>query len=169
MGWATCLDTPVGRSSLHYAGRIFSQCRSLEWALSLGQRPHIRAAGIGPEDIRDNSIRRRCASICYSATPTQERTVTRLVPGKFYKGRSQEKKPPLRLQLFFLRSPLKMSRICSNLPRHSLGWRALWPSVLGFPVSSFHRFFATKPISSETSKQNVGQMATMVLSGTPGP
>jgi len=29
------------------------------------------------------------------------------VPGLFYKGRSQEKKPPLRLQLFFLRSPLK--------------------------------------------------------------
>jgi hypothetical protein len=27
------------------------------------------------------------------------------VPGKFYKGRSQEKKRPLRLQFFLLRSP----------------------------------------------------------------
>jgi hypothetical protein len=28
-------------------------------------------------------------------------------PGTFYKGRSQEKKPPLRLQFLLLRSPLK--------------------------------------------------------------
>jgi hypothetical protein len=29
------------------------------------------------------------------------------------------------------------------------------PAIWGFSTSGFHRFFATKPVSSETSKQNV--------------
>jgi hypothetical protein len=38
-----------------------------------------------------------------------------------------------------------------------------------FSTSGFHRFFATKPVRSETSKQYGGQVATIVLSGTRGP
>src|SRR2546423_1742175 len=37
-----------------------------------------------------------------------------------------------------------MSRICSDLSRHSLGWRALWPSVLGFPCQWFSSLLRDK-------------------------
>jgi hypothetical protein len=84
-------------------------------------------------------------------------------------AKKSREKPPLQLQSFLLRSPLDQTRsvltcraICSVAGRCG-------PAFWVFPVSGFHRFFATKPISSETNKQNVGQMATMVLSGTRGP
>ena len=43
------------------------------------------------------------------------------------------------------------------------------PAIWGSSTSGFHRFFATKPVSSETSKAERGQVATIVLSGTRGP
>src|SRR5262247_2613 len=43
------------------------------------------------------------------------------------------------------------------------------PGILVFCTSGFHCLFATKPVNSETSKQNGGQVATIVLSGTRGP
>ena len=71
---------------------------------------------------------------------------------KFYKRRSQEKTHLLRLEFFLLRSPLDRARSV-------LTYRAMC-SVAGpcDPVdwvsstSGFHRLFATKPVSSETSK-----------------
>jgi len=42
--------------------------------------------------------------------------------------------------------------ICSDLPRHVLGFGPCDPVVWVFTVSGFHRFFTTKPFSSETSK-----------------
>ena len=38
-----------------------------------------------------------------------------------------------------------------------------------FSISGFHRFLATMPVSSETSKAERRSVATMVLSGTRGP
>jgi hypothetical protein len=43
------------------------------------------------------------------------------------------------------------------------------PVVWVFSTSGFHRFFATRPVCSETNKQSGDQVLTMVLSGTPGP
>src|SRR6202171_10755 len=44
------------------------------------------------------------------------------------------------------------------------------PVVWIFSTSGFHRFFATKPISSETSKaERWSNLATIVLLGTRGP
>src|SRR6201984_319265 len=74
------------------------------------------------------------------------------MPGKFYKGRSQEKTHILRLEFFLLRSPLNGAG--SVLTSHAMCsvaaqcGRAVWV----FSTSGFHRFLATKPVSSETSK-----------------
>ena len=45
-----------------------------------------------------------------------------------------------------------MSEIGSDLPRHGLGCRALWPSGLDFLYQRFSSLFATKPFSSEASQ-----------------
>jgi hypothetical protein len=91
------------------------------------------------------------------------------MPGKFYKGRSQEKTHFLWLEFFLLRSPLGRARsvltyrtICSVVVQCN---SVIWV----FSTSGFHRFLATKPVRSETSKQYSGQVATIVLSGTRGP
>ena len=42
-------------------------------------------------------------------------------------------------------------------------------ALMVFSLSGFHTRFATKPVTCETSKQNVGHVPTMVLSGTRGP
>ena len=73
-------------------------------------------------------------------------------PDKFYKGRSQEKTHLLRLDFFLLLSPLDRARsvltfraMCS-VAGHS--GPAVWVSA----TSGFHCLFATKLVSSETSK-----------------
>jgi hypothetical protein len=77
---------------------------------------------------------------------------TLTLPQKFYKGRSQEKKHPLRLEFFLLRSPTDQARsvpisraMCSVAGR-------VRPAIWSSSISGFHRLSATKPISSETSK-----------------
>src|SRR5258706_8781240 len=86
----------------------------------------------------------------------------RPTPG--YKGRSQEETHLLRLEFFLLRSPLDRARSV-------LTYRAMC-SVAGhsdpvdwvFSTSGFHRFLATKPVSSETSKaERWSNLATIVL------
>jgi len=78
--------------------------------------------------------------------------------GMFYKGRSQEKTHVLRLELFLLRSPL--DRACSVLTCRAMCSvagpcdRVVWV----FSTSGFHRFLATKPVSSETNKAERGQI-----------
>jgi hypothetical protein len=73
-------------------------------------------------------------------------------PVKFYKGRSQEKTHLLRLEFFLLHSPPGRARsvltdraLCSVVGHCD-------PTVWIFSTSGFHHFFATKPVSSETSK-----------------
>ena len=91
-------------------------------------------------------------------------------PEKFYKGRSQEKTPFLRLEFFLLRSPpdqaksvLTYRAMCSVVGQGS-------PVVWIFSTSGFHRFFTTKPVSSETSKaERWSNLATIVLFGTHWP
>ena len=78
--------------------------------------------------------------------------IRRPTPGKFYKGRSQEKTQLRRPEIFLLLSPLDRARSV-------LTYRAMCsvagqcdPVVGVFSTSGFHRFLATKPVSSETSK-----------------
>jgi hypothetical protein len=91
------------------------------------------------------------------------------VPEKFYKGGSQEKTLLLRPEFFLLPSPLDRARSVLNFRAMDSGAGDCGPAVWIFSTSGFHRFFATKPVRSETSKQYGGQVATIVLSGTRGP
>jgi len=77
---------------------------------------------------------------------------TPLTPGKFYKGRSQEKTPLQQLELFLLLSPLDgAGSVLTARTRCSVAGQCD-PVVGVFSTSGFHRFLATKPVSSETSK-----------------
>src|SRR5271163_961577 len=91
-------------------------------------------------------------------------------PDKFYKGRSQEKTHLLRPGFFLLLSPLDgAGSVLTARTRCSVAGQC-GPAVWVFSTSGFHRFFATKPVSSETSKAERGRLvSTMVLSGTRGP
>ena len=90
-------------------------------------------------------------------------------PDKFYKRGSQEKELPV-AGFFLVFQPVWLSKTCSQLPLH--GTRFVTHGrvvVLVSSPSGFHHLFTTKPVSSETNKQNGGQVPTMVLSGTRGP
>src|ERR1700722_1545751 len=107
-----------------------------------------------------STVLTRCIRLlpgCGSRLKSRLRHVAQ-APGKFYKGRSQEKTHLLRLEVFLLLSPLKRARSV-------LTYRAMCsvagqcdPVVWVFSTSGFHRFLATKPVSSETSKAERGQM-----------
>ncbi len=94
--------------------------------------------------------------------------VIRLIPDcpseKFYKRRSQEKTLLLRLEVFLLRSPLDRARsVLAYCARCSVEGQCD-PVVWVFSTSGFHRFFATKPVSSETSEaERRSNLATIVL------
>ena len=96
--------------------------------------------------------------------------VLRPSPEKFYKGRSQEKIHLLRLEFFLLRSPTDRAKsvltdraMCSVVGQ---GRVVVWI----FSTSGFHRFFGTKPVSSETSKaERWSNLAAIVLLGTRWP
>jgi hypothetical protein len=70
--------------------------------------------------------------------------------------------------VFLASQPSYLSRICFDLPHHMLGSWAQ-PRDMGFPPAVVIALYATKPVSSETSKAERGQVATIVLSGTRGP
>jgi hypothetical protein len=83
---------------------------------------------------------------------------SQIIPDKFYKRGSQEKTLLQRLEFFLLLSPLDRARSI-------LTYRAMCsvagqcdPAVWVFSTSGFHRFFATKPVSSETNKAERGQI-----------
>ncbi len=81
-----------------------------------------------------------------------------LTPGKFYKGRSQEKTHLPRLELLLLRSPCDgAGSVLTVRARCSVAGR-VGPAMGVFSTSGFHHLFATKPVSSETSKAERGQM-----------
>src|ERR1035438_3372775 len=70
----------------------------------------------------------------------------------FYKGRSQEKTHLLRLEFFLLLSPLDRARFVLTYRARCSVAGPCDPAVWVFSISGFHRFFATKPVSSETNK-----------------
>src|SRR6266853_3069401 len=73
-------------------------------------------------------------------------------PGKFYKKGSQEKTHLQRLDVFLLRSPFEgAGSVLSCRARCSVAGHG-GPAVRVFSPSGFHYLFATKPVSSETSK-----------------
>src|ERR1700683_860642 len=73
-------------------------------------------------------------------------------PDKFYKGRSQEKTPLLQLKLFLLLSPIDgASSVLTGRTMCSVAGH-FGPAIGGSSPSGFHCLFATKPVSSETSK-----------------
>src|ERR1700687_4052355 len=84
-------------------------------------------------------------------------------PDKFYKGGSQEETLLLRPEFFLLPNPHDRARSVLNCRAMDSGAGHGGPAVWIFSTSGFHRLFATKPISSETSKQYGGQVATVVL------
>jgi len=89
---------------------------------------------------------------------------------KFYKSRSQEKTPLPRPEFFLLRSPLDRARSVLTYRSMCSGVGPCNPVVWIFSTSGFHHFFATKPVSSETSKaERWSNLATIVLLGTRGP
>src|ERR1700732_1060256 len=71
---------------------------------------------------------------------------------KFYKRGSQEETPVLRPEFFLLPSPHDRARSVLNCRAMDSGARHCGPAVWVFSTSGFHRLFATKPVSSETSK-----------------
>ena len=91
-------------------------------------------------------------------------------PDKFYKGRSQEKTPLQRLAVFLFRSPLDCAgSVLTTRTRCSVTGQC-GPAVGVFSTTGFHRLFATKPVSSETSKaERWSNLATIVLLGTHWP
>jgi hypothetical protein len=80
------------------------------------------------------------------------------VPGKFYKKESQEKTLLQRPDFFLLRSPLDGAGSVLNFRVMCSVIGHLCPLIRVFSTSGFHHFFATKPVSSETSKAERGQM-----------
>jgi hypothetical protein len=73
-------------------------------------------------------------------------------PEKFYKGGSQEKTHIPRPEFFLLPSPHGRARSVLNCRAMDSGAGHGDPAVWIFSTSGFHRLFATKPFSSETSK-----------------
>jgi hypothetical protein len=75
-----------------------------------------------------------------------------ITSGLLYKRGSQEKISLRRLDFFLLHSPLDRAR--SVLTRRAMSSVAGYytPAVWISSTSGFHRLFATKPVSSETSK-----------------
>src|ERR1700676_4610038 len=89
---------------------------------------------------------------CFAYVARQSQIINESLWPKVYKGRSQEKTLLRRPQFFLLRSP-------PDRARSVLTYRSMCPvagqyrpAVGVFSTSGFHRFFATKPVSSETSK-----------------
>src|SRR5258707_7246018 len=62
-----------------------------------------------------------------------------------------------------------MEQDCSRIPLQGSGRCGQPRSACGFFPCGSHTRFATMPVTCETSKQNVGHVPTMVLSGTRGP
>jgi hypothetical protein len=81
-----------------------------------------------------------------------------MTKNQFYRRGSQEKTLTPRLGLLLLPAQ-----------RNEAEFVLTGPAISGFSPSGFHRLFATKPVRSETHKQNGCQVATMVLLGTRGP
>jgi hypothetical protein len=78
----------------------------------------------------------------------------RVVPDKFHKG-SQGKNtfPVAGVGVFLAVQPAPWSRIVLAFRSVSSGRYAIPVALLVFSASGFHRFFTTKPVSSETNKQ----------------
>jgi hypothetical protein len=89
---------------------------------------------------------------------------------RFYKRRSQQKTLHLRPDFCGFPAQLVIEQDLFSLSapkaRDAADDRV---AFVGFLPAVFMTRFATKPVTCETSKQNVGHVPTMVLSGTRGP
>ena len=89
---------------------------------------------------------------------------------KFYKRRSQQKTLHCRPDFCGFPAPLVIEQDLFSLSapkaRDAADNRV---AFVGFLPAVFMTRFATKPVTCETSKQNVGHVPTMVLFGTRGP
>ena len=90
---------------------------------------------------------------------------SRITPDKFYKGGSQEKTLLLRPEFFLLPSPPDRARSALSGRAMDSGAGYCGPAVWIFSPSGFHRLFATKPVSSETSKAERWSGASRVGGG----
>src|ERR1700679_1352260 len=72
--------------------------------------------------------------------------------GLFYK-RSQEKNTSPVARFFLGFQPTPFEQDCSGVPFRISGRWFIQPALLVFSASGFHRFCATKPVRSETHKQ----------------
>jgi hypothetical protein len=89
-------------------------------------------------------------------------------PDKFYKRKSQEKH--FACDRIFSDFPARVNEqgwFCSSAPWTRFCAQPV-TAVWSFSPSGFHRVVATKPVRSETNKQNGCQVPTMVLSEARG-
>ncbi len=75
-----------------------------------------------------------------------------VVPGKFHKGSRGKNTSPV-AGVFLAVQPAPWSRIVLAFRSVSSGRYAIPVALLVFSASGFHRFFTTKPVRSETNKQ----------------
>jgi hypothetical protein len=74
------------------------------------------------------------------------------------KGEVKKKHPPQRPDFFLLRSPHDGAGSVLNFrAKYSVAGRVA-PAIWVFSTSGFHHIFTTKPVRSETSKAERGQM-----------
>jgi hypothetical protein len=117
-------------------------------AVGTGVTPDGVGLAVNPEIIGSAMAR----SLAARDECGQTRSLMTITPDKFYKGRSQEKTHLQRLAFFLLRSPLDRARsVLTYRTRCSVAGQCD-PVDWVFSTSGFHRLFATKPVSSETSK-----------------
>src|SRR6267142_5394010 len=137
-------------------------CRIAQWC---GSNIGVCLSAVAPTATR--SSRRAIRGFVIRGVKYRGFWLTR---GKFYKRRSQEKTHPLRLEFFLLRSPLDGAGFVLTVRTMCSVAGRVGPAVGVFSTSGFHRFFATKPVSSETSKaERWSNLATIVLLGTRWP
>src|ERR1700679_2823801 len=82
----------------------------------------------------------------------REDIIAASTPDKFYK-RSQEKNTSPVAGFFLGFQPTPFEQDCSGVPFRISGRWFIQPALLVFSASGFHRFCASKPVRSETHKQ----------------
>jgi hypothetical protein len=101
-------------------------------------------------------------------SPSRTNEYFGLTPDQFHKG-SQEKNTFPVAGVFLAVQPAPWSRIVSAFRSADSGRYDIGVALLVFSTSGFHRFLATKPVRSETNKQQGCQVPTMVPLGTRSP
>jgi hypothetical protein len=120
----------------------------------------IRARDYTPAHhfVKDATVPMRCRLFgIYCLT-------TLLSPGKFHKGSQGKNTFPV-AGVFLAVQPAPWSRIVLAFRSVSSGRYAIPVALLVFSVSGFHRFFTTKPVSSETNISRFHFALITIISG----